>query len=57
MEDEAVALFFYNNKRKDKHMKTKFITLGYGILLATFSNIIEAESKDGDVQPFKKKKR
>lgn len=52
-----MALFFYNNKRKDKHMKTKFITLGYGILLATFSNIIEAEPKDGDVQPFKKKKR
>ena len=55
MGDEAMALFFYNNKRKDKHMKTKLI--GYGIILAAFSNIMEAEPKDGDVQPFKKKKR
>lgn len=30
-----MALFFYNNKRKDKHMKTKLITLNCGILLAT----------------------
>ena len=41
-----MALFFYNNKRKDKHMKTKLI--GYGIILATFSNIIKAEPKDGE---------
>ena len=41
-----MALFFYNNKRKDKHMKTKLI--GYGIVLATFSNIMEAEPKDGE---------
>lgn len=55
MDDKAMALFFYNNKRKDKHMKTKLITLSCGILLATFSNIMEAEPKDGDVQPFKKR--